>query len=159
MPNTLFTRRGFCIAGISFTALTGASLPVFAKTISRFSLSGTGIALKGYDTTAYFKTDKSAKGSGANTVAWKGATWRFASKVDADLFRADPDAYAPKFGGYCTRAMSLGKVVLSDPEVSRIHNGNLHVFYAPRVGVAFDHGPDAMIKRAQAHWDILKFVE
>ncbi|MEP1768221.1 MAG: YHS domain-containing (seleno)protein [Sulfitobacter sp.] len=130
---------------------------MFAKTVSRFSLSGSGLALKGYDTTAYFKTDKSAKGSGANSVAWKGATWRFASKADADLFRADPDAYAPKFGGYCTRAMSLGKVVPSDPEVWRIHKGNLHVFYAARGGVAFDQEPDAMIKRAQAYWDTLTF--
>ncbi|MEP2784982.1 MAG: YHS domain-containing (seleno)protein [Pseudoruegeria sp.] len=159
MPNTLLSRRSFCIAGISFSALSSAALPAFAKTISRFSLSRNGTALKGYDTTAYFKTDKPAKGSTATTVTWKGATWRFASAADADLFRANPDAYAPQFGGYCTRAMSLGKEVPSDPEVWRIHKGNLHVFYARRGGTAFDKGPDAMIKLAQAHWDTLTLVE
>lgn len=159
MTNNLFSRRGFCIAGMSLTALTGAALPVFAKTISRFSLSANGQALKGYDTTAYFKTNKPAKGSDASTVVWKGATWRFASEADAARFKADPDAYAPQFGGYCTRAMSLGKEVPGDPEVWRIHNGNLHVFFAPRGGTAFDKGPDAMIKRAQAHWETLTFVE
>ncbi|MEP4194325.1 MAG: YHS domain-containing (seleno)protein [Aliishimia sp.] len=144
---------------ISVTALTGASLPAFAKTVSRFSLSGAGIALKGYDTTAYFEDGKPATGASANTVAWRGATWRFVSTADADLFRADPDAYAPKFGGYCTRAMSLGKVIPSDPEVWRIHKGDLYVFYASRGRVAFDKGPDAMIERAQTHWDTLTRVE
>lgn len=123
MPNALFTRRGFCIAGISVSALTGTSLLAFAKTVRRLSLSRTGTALKGYDTTAYFTTDKSAKCFDANSVAWKGAQWRCASKVDANLFRAVSDADAP-------------------------HGG-----------VAFDHGPDAMIKRAQAYWDTLTLVE
>ena len=159
MPNNPVTRRSFCIAGMSLAALAGTSLPAFAKTVSRFSLSGKGHALKGYDATAYFKTNKPAKGSDAATVAWKGAKWRFACEADAALFKSNPDAYAPQFGGYCTRAMSLGKEVPGDPEVWRIHNGKLHVFFAPRGGTAFDKGPDAMIKRAQAHWETLTFVE
>ena len=159
LPNGLFTRRGFCLAGASLTALSGAALPAFAKTVSRFSLSKNGTSLKGYDTTAYFQSNRPAKGSDATTVAWKGATWRFASQKDADLFKANPEAYAPQFGGYCTRAMSLGKVVPADPEVWRIHNGKLHVFYAPRGGTAFDKGPDPMIKRAQAYWDTLTLTE
>ena len=160
MNNKTLSRRNFCKAGTTFALLSTFPLSAFAKTISRFSLTGkSGMALKGYDTTAYFKAGKPTKGNDATIVQWKGATWRFAEAKDAALFKADPTAYAPQFGGYCTRAMSLKKEVPGDPEVWRIHNGNLYVFFAARGGVFFDKGPDSMIKKAQVHWDTLTFVE
>ncbi len=159
MPSQIFTRRGFNTAALSLTALATTSTQALAKTISRFSLSAEGFALKGYDTTAYLQTGGPTDGNDATTVEWKGATWRFASEDDADLFRADPDAYAPQFGGYCTRAMSIGREVPGDPEVWRIHDGKLYVFFAPRGGTIFDDGPVPMIELAQAHWDTLTLVE
>ena len=159
MTNRTFTRRGFNTAVMSFGAVLATSSQAFAKTINRFSLSSEGFALKGYDTTAYLQDGGPINGSDATTVQWKGATWRFASQSDADLFRADPDAYAPQFGGYCTRAMSLGTEVPGDPEVWRIHNGKLYVFFAARGGRIFDGQEDAMIELAQAHWDTLTLTE
>lgn len=145
----------------AFTIIALAAVPsaVFAKTISRFSLSKTGHALDGYDATAYFKSGAATDGTNAATVNWKGAIWRFALQEDAALFQANPEAYAPQFGGYCTRAMSINQEVPGDPEVWRIHNGKLYVFFAARGGKLFDRGPDEMIALAQAHWDTLVFVE
>ncbi len=142
-------------------ALALATLPsaVLAKPISRFSLSDSGHALDGYDTTAYFKAGEATAGLETVTVAWKGAAWRFASPDDAALFEADPEAYAPQFGGYCTRAMSLNREAPGDPEVWRIHDGRLYVFFAARGGAVFDEGPDDMIALAQAHWDTLTLFE
>lgn len=160
MTNRLFSRRGFCKTGIALTILSAFPASAFAKTVSRFSVTGKKkFALKGYDATAYFKAGTPAKGSDATIVKWKGASWRFADAKDADLFRANPTAYAPQFGGYCTRAMSLGKEVPGDPEVWRIHEGNLYVFFAAPGSVIFDQDPNGMIKKAQAHWATLKFVE
>lgn len=151
----MITRRQFTAA---FTAFTAAPFVAFAKTISRFSLSEAGHALDGYDTTAYFD-GVAAEGTDTFNVTWKGALWRFATAEDAATFEADPEAYAPQFGGYCTRAMSLGREVPADPEVWRIHNGKLYVFFAPRGGRIFDGERDAMIALAQAHWDTLTLVE
>lgn len=145
--------------GLALPALMAVPSAVFAKTISRFSLSKTGHALDGFDTTAYFSAGVATDGTDAMTVNWKGAMWRFANQKDAALFRADPDAYAPQFGGYCTRAMSLNQEVPGDPEVWRIHDGKLYVFFASRGGRFFDRGPDKMIALAQLHWDSLTFVE
>ena len=160
MPKFVLSRRQMVKMIGSTAVLIAAAGPALAKTIGRFSLSGKkGHALKGYDTTAYFKAGVPTVGSDANAVIWKGATWRFVSEEDAALFRADPEGYAPQFGGYCTRAMSLKKEVPGDPEVWRIHKGKLYVFYAKVGGRHFDKGEDAMIALAQQHWGTLTFTE
>lgn len=149
-------RRGFFM-GIA--ALAAMPSVVFAKTVSRFSLHKDGSALRGYDATAYFSAGSAIEGADDAMVQWKGATWRFATPEDAVIFGATPDAFAPQFGGYCTRAMSLGKEVPADPEVWRIHGDRLYVFYAAKGGRIFDEGRDDMIALAQAHWETLTFTE
>ena len=152
-------RRNFVKASSAVALLTMVPSTAFAKTIKRISQTKAGHALKGFDTTAYFTAGKPATGIDATTVSWKGAKWRFATEEDAALFKANPDAYAPQFGGYCTRAMSLRKEAPGDPQVWRMHGNKLYVFFAKRGGTAFDKGPDEMIKLAQAYWDTLDFVE
>lgn len=155
----LMSRRNFGRGTLAISALAALPSAVLAKTISRFSLSASGHALDGYDTTSYFIEGEPIDGADQTTVMWKGAAWRFARQEDADLFQADPDAYAPQFGGYCTRAMSLMREAPGDPEVWRIRGDKLYVFFAPRGGTAFDKGPDEMIALAQAYWDTLTLVE
>ena len=152
----MFNRRHILIAT---AALGVAPNALWAKTIKRFSQGEDGLALKGYDATAYVQTGAPADGTDATTVTWKGATWRFVSAAEADTLRASPESYAPQFGGYCTRAMSLKKEVPGDPEVWRLHNGKLYVFFAAKGGEIFDEGRDEMIIKAQAHWDSLSFTE
>lgn len=159
MPQTKMNRRIFAKTAAALAGLIAAPSAVFANTISRFNLSDTGHALNGYDTTAYFSAGAATDGSDTTTVTWKGAAWRFATAEDAALFQADPDAYAPQFGGYCTRAMSINREVPGDPEVWRIHEDKLYVFFAPRGGRIFDDGPDEMIALAQTHWDTLTLIE
>jgi len=59
-----------------------------------------GIALKGYDTVAYFTEGKAIKGKKAFEYPWKDARWRFASDQHKKMFKADPEKYAPRYGGY-----------------------------------------------------------
>lgn len=160
MTAKTITRRALMI--IVGGAALAHSLKVQAANapIKRFSQSGEADeALVGYDSTAYFSRQKAERGTTDHVVAWKGATWRFASAADASLFEADPEAYAPQFGGYCTRAMSLGTVAPANSEVWRIHNGKLHVFFAARGGVFFDENPDDMVAKAQTFWDSLEKIE
>lgn len=152
-------RRMFLTSASSGLAVLAMAKSAFAKTINRFSLSKSGHALKGYDTTAYFKDGKAVNGVDALTLEWKGAKWRFSTQEEVALFQANPEAYAPQFGGYCTRAMSLRKEVPGDPEVWRIRGNKLYVFFAPQGGKIFDKGPDPMIALAQKHWDTLSFKE
>ena len=59
-----------------------------------------GIAIKGYDTLAYFTEGRPVKGDEQFAYEWNGAKWLFSSREHLDLFAADPEKYAPQYGGY-----------------------------------------------------------
>src|SRR5439155_2846677 len=59
------------------------------------------VAIQGYDTVAYFTDGKPTKGTSSFEYVWDDAKWQFASLAHRDMFIADPDRYAPQFGGFC----------------------------------------------------------
>jgi YHS domain-containing protein len=59
-----------------------------------------GIAIKGYDTVAYFTMGKPVKGEEQFAYEWNSAKWLFSSGEHRDLFAANPEKYAPQYGGY-----------------------------------------------------------
>jgi YHS domain-containing protein len=67
---------------------------------SLVNMDSDGIALKGYDTVAYFTEGKPVKGNKQFSHDWKGAKWLFANKQHLDLFASSPEKYAPQYGGY-----------------------------------------------------------
>lgn len=146
-PLIPFTRRA------ALGVLTaGLALPVYAG--QRVSNTN-GVAIRGYDTTAYFAKGAATPGSDLHKVGWLGANWYFIGAEQAAAFVENPTAFAPQFGGFCTRAMSFGKTVHGDPEVWRIHQGKLYLFARPVGGEYFDKDPDTMIAKAQENWDKL----
>ncbi|MAZ02435.1 MAG: hypothetical protein CMN56_04790 [Sneathiella sp.] len=87
-----------------------------------------GLAVDGYDSTAYFRMSTPAEGAENYIVEYKGATWRFADATSRDLFAAAPESYAPQYGGYCSNQMSLGNLADIDPGVWLIYEGKLYLF-------------------------------
>jgi YHS domain-containing protein len=59
-----------------------------------------GVAIKGYDTVAYHTEGRAIKGQPKYSHEWNDAKWYFASAENRDLFAADPERYAPQYGGY-----------------------------------------------------------
>jgi hypothetical protein len=93
------------------------------------------IAIGGFDTVAYYNQQpdqhKAVKGVSTYTVEWKGAKWRFASKVDSEAFNADPERYAPAYNGFCANALSLGNgLVKTDGTHWQIFGNQLFLFYS-----------------------------
>jgi len=72
--------------------------PAFA--IEPVNRTSYGVAIKGYDSVAYFTQGKPVKGSQDLEYVWMGAKWHFSSAEHRDLFIKDPGKYAPKYGGY-----------------------------------------------------------
>jgi YHS domain-containing protein len=70
------------------------------KELTPVNVDVEGLAIKGYDTVAYFTVGKPVKGNKKYEVTWNGAKWRFSTEDNAELFRAAPEKYAPKYGGY-----------------------------------------------------------
>lgn len=109
-------------------------------------------AIHGHDPVAYFKQGKPVPGSKDFTARYKGATWRFVSAENRDLFEADPDAYAPQYGGHCAYAASRGYFADADPVAWRIHNGKLYLNYNLQVKRLWENDVDGHIVKADANW-------
>ncbi len=153
VPMPALTRRSFLYLCTGAAAVV-LFRPAVAATM-RVATNRAGVAIQGYDTHAYWAHAAARLGQESFTVEWKGVPWHFTTQEDGDQFLADPDSFAPQFGGFCTRAMSLKTVVDGDPEVWRIFEGKLYLF-ARLVGRDyFDKGEAAMIAAAQVYWDSL----
>lgn len=59
-----------------------------------------GLAIKGYDPVAYFVDGRPIEGKKAFEIQWSDAKWWFANAEHRDLFKSDPEKYAPQYGGY-----------------------------------------------------------
>ena len=85
------------------------------------------MAIQGYDTVAYFTEGKPARGSPEFETVWHGARWRFANAEHRDMFSAQPESYAPRFGGFCVMGLTMGVTENSDPEAWAIVDGKLYL--------------------------------
>ncbi len=85
------------------------------------------VAIKGYDSVAFFKEGKALKGSESFTVQWHNMKWYFSTKENRELFAAAPDKYAPQYDGFCAWAMTEGRLAITDPEVWKIIDGKLYL--------------------------------
>jgi YHS domain-containing protein len=113
---------------------------------------GKGVAIKGYDAVAYFKQSAPVKGSPQFTHQWMGATWLFASAEDRDLFAANPEQYAPRYGGYCAYAVSENHTAGIDPEAWKIVDGKLYLNYSKGVQKKWQTDAPGRIERGDKNW-------
>ena len=116
------------------------------------SFSEGGAAIRGYDAVAYHTEGRPVRGNAAFTFDWSGATWRFASAANRDLFAADPSRYAPAYGGFCAYAVSEGYTAPTDPNAWRIVNGQLFLNYNRTIQRRWEQDIPGRILRGNANW-------
>lgn len=111
-----------------------------------------GKAIKGYDPVAYFTEGKPVEGSSDFTAEFDGATWYFASAQNRDAFVADPDKYAPQYGGYCAYAVANGSTAKIDPEAWSVVDGKLYLNYSLSVRDRWTARQAEYIAAADRNW-------
>ena len=111
-----------------------------------------GRAIRGYDTVAYFSGGEPQAGLAAYSHDWNGAVWLFASAAHRDAFKADPERYAPQFGGYCAYAISKGHAVEARPKVWSIVDGKLYLNLGPGAQQKWRADVPGNIARAVNNW-------
>ena len=111
-----------------------------------------GLAVAGYDPVAYFTDGKPVEGSSDFTTEWKGATWRFASTAHRDQFVAEPEKFAPQYGGYCAWAVSQGYTAGIDPQAWKIVDGKLYLNYDKDVQQKWQQDVPGNIRKADGNW-------
>ena len=115
------------------------------------SLAG-DIAIKGYDTVAYFKVGKAVQGIESFTVQWHNMTWYFQSSEHREMFATNPEKYAPQYDGYCAWAMTEARKAITDPEVWAIVNGKLYLNCSKAAYEKWSKDIPDNIKKADANW-------
>jgi YHS domain-containing protein len=123
-----------------------------SSTVTPVNVISGDIAIKGYDPVAYFADQRPVKGSAAFEYLWNGAKWRFASAEHRDQFRAVPEKYSPKYGGYCAYAVSLGKIVDIDPEAWTVFEGRLYLNINRNVRKLWERDKEEYIRKADENW-------
>ena len=114
--------------------------------------AGNAVAIKGYDTVAYFKAGKAVKGSESFTFPWHNMTWYFSSKENRDLFAGSPEKYAPQYDGWCAWAMTEKRLAVTDPEVWKIVDGKLYLNCSQAAYEKWSRDIPGHIKKADAIW-------
>ncbi len=112
----------------------------------------TGVAIKGYDAVAYFIDSKPMKGSSDHVYEWNGATWRFSSEKHRALFAANPEMYAPQYGGYCAWAVSQNSTAGIDPDAWKIVDGKLYLNYSAKIQAKWVKDIPGHIAAGDRHW-------
>lgn len=115
----------------------------------------TGVAIRGYDTVAYFIDNKPLKGKEEFVNEWNGAKWLFVSKANLDLFKANPEKYAPQYGGYCAYGVAVDNLVSIEPDKFTIINGKLYLNYDADVQSTWRKSPDKYITEADKKFNTL----
>jgi YHS domain-containing protein len=111
-----------------------------------------GHALDGYDPVAFFTDKKPVKGDFKITATHQGATYFFASRKNRDAFQANPNRYAPAYGGYCAVGAGLGMLLPVDISTWQVVNDRLVLNYSADVQKMFNKDSQGTLKKADAAW-------
>ena len=144
-------RRVLWLGMLILTFGSGAALPAAAGGVVNAS-SFTGTAIEGYDPVAYFAEGRPVEGDSAFAHDWMGATWYFASAENRDRFAADPERYAPQYGGYCAWAVAHGYTAKIDPAAWKIVEGKLYLNYSKEVQADWAQDIPGNITKSDANW-------
>jgi YHS domain-containing protein len=116
------------------------------------NLDRNGLALQGHDPVAFFTLGAPAKGRPEFESTHRGAKYRFQSAQHKAAFDADPDKYAPQFGGWCAYGVAKGQLVKIDPAAFQIVDGRLLLQYSRGVRNDFNRDAAGNLKKADANW-------
>lgn len=144
------TRRRFLALTASLPALAVLVPAAHAKEPGIYAEDG--IAIDGTDAVAYFTQGKPVAGSPDFSHDWMGATWRFSTEENRAKFAADPEAYAPQYGGYCAYAVSEGYTASTVPDAWKIVDGKLYLNYSRGVQRRWERNIPERIEAANANW-------
>ena len=121
-----------------------------------WSSPGEAVAIQGYDTVAYFVKGEPARGSSKYIHDWNGMSWFFSTAENRDMFAADPEKFAPQFGGFCSLSVAYGKNARGGGDAWTLHNGKLYLNFDKSVTEQFRRDTSGNISKAEGWWPTVK---
>ncbi len=139
----------------SLASIAQAAEPINTLEGGLLGYKSSGVAIRGGDTVAYWTEGKPREGSDKFSTEWMGATWKFASQENLDLFTANPEKYAPQYGGYCAYGVAQGALVKIELENWSIIDDKLYLNYNDGVQGKWDKDVPGFIETADKLFDKL----
>jgi YHS domain-containing protein len=146
------TRVTCLLAAARLTAAAAAMALLGAGAWAGEFFEKDGAALRGYDAVAYLKENKPVKGSAEYAVEYKGSTFRFVSRANRDAFAADPEKYAPQYGGFCAFGTARGYKASTDPVAFTVVDGKLYLNYNRDVQKQWRADIPGFVAKADKNW-------
>ncbi len=115
-----------------------------------------GVAIGGYDPVAYFTARKPVAGTSQYAHKWRDTTWHFANDENRAAFVANPQRYAPRYGGYCAYAAAKNYVYRTDPNAWSIVDGKLYLNASLGVRKTWSGDIPGNIAAADKNWPELE---
>lgn len=110
------------------------------------------LGLHGVDLVEFIATENPVEGSASHTSVHDGVAYYFANAENKATFEADPAAYLPQNGGFCTFGVSVGKKFDGDPEYHAVMDGKLYVFLNKEIYAAFNQDRAGTVSKAYTNW-------
>jgi hypothetical protein len=115
-----------------------------------------GLAISGFDPVAYFTNGEAMLGKGEFEYSWHGAVWRFRNEGNRSAFMADPEVYAPRFGGYDPISVGRRASAPGHPSLWLIAGNRLYLFYSAEARAAFARDTGTAIEAAERNWPAVR---
>jgi hypothetical protein len=137
-----------------FTTVAMAGLVsenAYAKDAEVYTSWRNNLSAGGYDVVSFHQGNP-VKGNVKISTDWREAQWLFASKTNQDLFEADPEKYAPAYGGYCAWALAKNKLAKGSPEHWTIKDGRLYLNFNKKIKNRWLKDTDNFITQGDGNW-------
>ena len=148
--------KALVFATVAVGSIAPMTVHAVKQTGGEYNTMYAGLGAKGYDVVAYFTDGKPVQGSADHEYVYGGVTWRFASKEHRDTFAANPEKYAPQYGGFCAWGAASGKLFDVDPVNGwTIVNGKLYLNFNADLNKTFANDSAKFIPKADKNWKSL----
>lgn len=120
---------------------------------------GAPLALHGVDPVAFIHSGRPVEGAAELASTHDGAAYYFSTAENKKAFDANPEAFLPQNGGFCTFGVSVGKKFDGDPSYAAVIDKKLYVFLNKEVFDAFNKNRAGTIANASDQWSQIRSVE
>lgn len=111
-----------------------------------------GIGLDGFDPVSFFKSESPVNGSPMIRASHAGATYLFANEKNKAAFLANPDRYAPQYGGFCAYGASINILLPVDITTAQVRDDKLYLNVNSDILAKFNADFKGSVARANSNW-------
>lgn len=159
--NTSSLARRLFLSALASTVVAVTLAPNIAMAFDENSTAAIntdtkGVGLHGFDPVTYFTESAPQKGSAKISATHNGSTYHFASQANREKFIAEPEKYAPQFGGFCAMGVAMGKKFDVDPNAYKVVDGKLYLNLNKDVQKRWLENVPGNIETAEKDWPRLK---